>query len=124
MKTIVHTLCVAMATAVAAWLLPGIHISGAGTGSKIVTLIVVAVIIGVVNAIVRPIAKFLGGCLIVLSLGLFLLVINAAMLLLSSWIATNMGVGFRVDGFVTALIGSIVISVVSGILSSVLTPRS
>ena len=63
--------------------------------------------------------QFLSGCLIVLTFGLFLLVVNAAMLLLSSWLAGQLGIGFHVDGWWPALLGSIVISIVSGAINGV-----
>jgi putative membrane protein len=85
------------------------------------TLLIVALIFGVINAIVKPIVEGLGCALIVLTLGLFLIVINAAMLLLTSWIAGQLDVPFHVDGFwPAAVIGSIVISVVTWILGLII----
>ncbi|MBO3143511.1 phage holin family protein [Dermatophilus congolensis] len=106
----------AAATAVAAWVMPGIAVGGVSTGHKVLTLIGVAIVIGVVNALIKPIVTFLSGCLVFLTLGLFLLVINAFMLLLSGWLANAVGLAFAVHGFWSALIGSIIISVVSGLL--------
>ncbi|GAB79440.1 putative membrane protein [Austwickia chelonae] len=117
MSFIARTLAVAAATAVAAWIVPGITLTGSGAGGKALTLILVALIIGVVNAVVKPVVQFLTGCLVVISLGLFLLVINALMLLLSSWVAQHLALGFHVRGFWAAFFGSIVISVVSGLIT-------
>jgi putative membrane protein len=74
-----------------------------------------------VNAVIRPILILLSLPLEILTLGLFIFVINAFMLLLTSWIAQAMGLGFRVDKFLTALLGALIISVVSFVLSRALT---
>jgi putative membrane protein len=74
-------------------------------------------IFGVVNAIIRPILVLLSLPLEILTLGLFIFVINAFMLLLTSWIAPAVGVGFRVDKFLAALFGALIISIVSFVLS-------
>jgi len=97
-------------------------VTGGDTTRVALTLVGVAVIIGLVNALVKPVVAALSGCLVILTFGLFLLVINALMLQLSAWLAAQVGLGFRVDGFWTALLGSIVISVVSGMISGALTP--
>ncbi len=81
------------------------------------TLVVVALIFGVVNALVRPLLAVLTCPLMILTLGLFTFVVNALMLLLTGWIAQQLHLGFTVDGFWAALAGSIVISVVSFILT-------
>jgi len=110
----------ALALLVAAWLLPGIHLGAAGrhpTTNDWVTLLVVALIFGLVNAVIRPLVILLSLPLEILTLGLFTFVINALMLLLTSWIVQGMGFGFRVDGFLTALLGALVVSVVSLFLS-------
>ncbi|WP_116115961.1 phage holin family protein [Austwickia chelonae] len=117
MSFIARTLAVAAATAVAAWIVPGITLTGSGAGGKALTLILVALIIGLINAVVKPVVEFLTGCLVVVSLGLFLLVINAFMLLLSSWVAQHLALGFHVRGFWAAFFGSIVISAVSGLIT-------
>jgi putative membrane protein len=82
------------------------------------TILVVALILGLVNALISPIIKLLTCPLIMLSLGLFTLIINAMMLLLAAAIARGVGIGFQVDGFLPALLGSLVISVVSFALSA------
>ena len=100
----------AFAVWVAVNFVPGISIE-----QGIAPLFAVALILGLVNAIVRPIIKMLACGLIFLTLGLFLLVINAVMLLVTEAIAGSFGVDFNVDGFIPALIGSVVISVISAI---------
>ncbi|MBC7238210.1 MAG: phage holin family protein, partial [Chloroflexi bacterium] len=81
------------------------------------TVLVVALILGLVNALIAPILKLLTCPLILLTLGLFTLVINALMLMLAEAIARALGIAFYVEGFVSALLGSLVISVVSFALS-------
>jgi putative membrane protein len=110
----------ALALGVAAWLFSGIEVRGTGTGDQALTLLVVAFVFGLVNAVVAPVVKLLSLPFIILTLGLLLLVINALMLLLTSSIAGALGLGFHVDGFGTALLGSIVISVVSAVLGAAL----
>lgn len=75
--------------------------------------LVLGLIFGVVNALVRPILTFLSCPLVILTLGLFTFIINAAMLMLTSAIAQQLGVNFRVDGWLSAILGSIIISIVS-----------
>ena len=113
----------AVALLITAWIVPGIYLGAAGphpTKHDWTTLLIVALIFGAVNAVIRPILILLSLPLEIITLGLFTFVINAFMLLLTSWIAQGMGLGFRVDGFLTALIGALIISVVSFVLSRVL----
>lgn len=116
MRFLLRLIVTALATAVAVWLVPGIHLTAGDTGDKVVTLLLVALIFGVVNAIIKPIVTFVSTCLVVLTLGLFLLVINAAMLLLTSWLAGNFGLGFHVDGLWPAFWGSVIISIMGSLL--------
>jgi putative membrane protein len=116
----------AVALLVTAWIIPGIHLGAAGphpTNHDWVTLLIVALIFGLVNTIIRPIVFLLSLPLEIITLGLFTFVINAFMLLLTSWIAQGMGLGFSVDGFLTALLGALLISVVSFVLSRVVAKR-
>lgn len=105
-----------MINAVALWaavrLVPGIRAS-----EEVLTLLGVALIFGLVNALIRPVFKLLTCPLIVASLGLFTFVINALMLWLTAWLAGQVGLAFTVAGFIPALLGAIVISVVSVFLS-------
>lgn len=115
LKLFIRWVIIAVSLVVAAWLVPGITISDTNGW---IAVAVMAAILGFVNAIIRPILAFFSCGCIILTMGLFMLVINAAMLSLSSWVATTVfGVGFYVDGFWPALIGSIVVSVVSFFLS-------
>lgn len=112
----------AVALAVAAWLLDGIRFTprDAELSDKIVPLLVVALILGAVTAFVKPVLTLLSFPLILLTLGLFLLVINAGMLLLTDVIADALDIGFRVTGFWPAVGGAIVITVVTWVVDGVL----
>ena len=103
LKLFIRWIIIAISLVVAAWLIPGITISDTNGW---IAVGVMAAVLGFVNAIIRPILAFFSCGCIVLTMGLFMLVINAAMLSLASWISTNIfGVGFYVDGFWTALLG-------------------
>ncbi len=116
MRFVTWLLTNAAAVAVAAWLLDGIHIKGTEWQDKIWPLLAVALILGLVTMFVEPIVKVLSLPFIIITIGLFLLVINALMLLLTSEIAESLDVGFTVDGFWTALWGSIIITLVTGFI--------
>jgi putative membrane protein len=123
-------LTTAAALAVATWLIPGIYFTGPTSGSeeirhKLGPLLLVALIMGIVTMFVKPVVTLLSLPLVVLTLGLFLVVINALMLALTAWIAGLFGIGFHVDGFWDAVLGAIVISIVDiGIEIFVLKDRS
>ncbi|GAB2637399.1 phage holin family protein [Kribbella swartbergensis] len=123
-NVIVKLLANAVALAIAAWLVSGITVQGATTGRRVLTLLIVAAVFGLVNAIVKPIVKLLSLPFIILTLGLLIFVINAAMLLLTSWITGKLDVQFHVDGFwPAALLGSLVITVVGMLLNAVLPEK-
>lgn len=110
----------AVALGAAVWLFDGITLTGGTDTDKVVKLVVVGAIFGLITSIVRPIVRVLSLPLIIVTLGLMLLVINALMLLLTSKISESLDLGFSVDGFWVALFGSIVISLASMILEAVL----
>lgn len=87
-----------------------------GTGAKVIVLLAVAVVFTVVNAFVKPLVNLLSLPLVVLTLGLFLLVVNALMLWLTAWITEATDYGLRIDGFWAAFIGAIIITVVNWVL--------
>ncbi|AFU05686.1 MULTISPECIES: phage holin family protein [Nocardia] len=87
-----------------------------GNGGKIIVLIAVALVFTVVNALVKPIVKLLSLPLVIVTLGLFLLVINALMLWLTAKITETTDYGLRVDGFWAAVIGGIIVSLVNWVL--------
>ncbi|TDO67595.1 putative membrane protein [Kribbella sp. VKM Ac-2571] len=125
MKNLIIRLLVnAIALAAASWIVSGITLQGATTGKRVLTLLIVAAIFGVVNAIVKPVVKVLSFPLLILTLGLLTFVINAAMLMLTSWITGKLDVQFHVDGFWSALFGALIISVVGMILNAVLPEKA
>ena len=114
MKLLIRWAITAFALFVAAWLVPGITVDSGGW----VIYAAMAVILGLVNAVVRPILKLLTCPLVVLTLGLFTLVINALTLWLSSLIAVRwFNLDFHVETFWAALLGSVIVSIVSVVLS-------
>ena len=116
MKLLIRWAITAISLFVAAWLLPGIYVSDGGGWAVYAAM---AVILGLVNAIIRPLLTLLTCPLILITLGLFTLVINALTLLLASSIAQNIfNVGFEVAGFWPAFWGSIIVSIVSVLLST------
>jgi putative membrane protein len=111
----------AIALALAARFVPGIEI----TDEKAwIAVAVMAVIFGLVNALIRPLIKLLTCLINAITLGLFTLVINALMLWLSSWIAGQLDVGFHVSGFGAAFLGALLISIVSLVLGFLLRDDS
>ena len=117
MNFILRWVAVALATAVATWLIPGIYpIGDDGT----LAIVLFALILSLINATVKPIAQVLGLPITIITLGIFYLIINGIMLLLASWISTSMFTsGVMVDDLTAAVFGSIVISIVSAIVNSI-----
>jgi putative membrane protein len=106
----------AAAVAIATWIVPGIYVL---EPHRVLAVVLVALVLGLVNAFIRPILVTLSCGLIVLTSGLFTLVINALMFWLASWITSDLlGLGFRVNGFWSALLGSIIVSIVSALASA------
>ena len=106
---LVNLIVSTLAVIISAYILPGVKVDG------FLTAVVVAVILGVVNMFIKPVLIFLTLPLTILTLGLFTFVINALLILLVS----NIVPGFKVDGFLWALIFSLVLSVVSSFLYSI-----
>lgn len=117
----------AVALWVAGWLLPGLTLStsaGPMTGNPTVDTVLaylfIGLIFGVVNSLVRPIAQGLTLPLAILTLGLFRIIINAAMLELTAWLSSYTPIRFDVDSFFwTAILGAVIISIVSMVLDTV-----
>jgi putative membrane protein len=114
---LVKTIANAGALAVAVWILDKITLTGDSTFKKVWTLLLVALVFGLVNFLVKPIVKVLTFPLFILTLGLITLVVNALMLMLTSWLADKLDLSFHVDGFWTAVLGGLIISVVSWALN-------
>lgn len=108
---------------VAAVAIPGIRLSEKSPAltNRLLTILVVAIVFGLVNALIKPVLKFFSLPFLILTLGLFSLVINALMLQLTSWFATQLHLDFAVDHFFwDAVLGAIVITFVSMILHVIL----
>ena len=107
----------AAALAVATAVLPGIQLTAGSTTEKVPTLIAVALIFGVINAVLKPIIKTIGCLFYILTLGLVALVVNALLLWLVSVVAGWLSLPFHITGFVPAFLGALIISVVTWLLS-------
>jgi putative membrane protein len=120
-NVVVKTIINGAALYLAAAIVPGIHLGEEGSaGQTIVTILIVALIFGIINAVLKPLVKLLSLPVIVLTLGLFLLVINALMLQLTSWLSGTLGLSFHVDNFFwDAILGALIITVVASILNAV-----
>ncbi len=123
MATLVRIVVVAVALWVATLVVPGIAITATTPALRIGTLVAVALIFGVVNAVVKPVVKLLGCAFYILTLGLFALVVNALLFLLVGYLADAVGLPFTVDGFAAAFFGAIVVGVVSFVLHVVIPDR-
>ncbi|MBN1246330.1 MAG: phage holin family protein [Anaerolineae bacterium] len=116
MQLLIRWIISALSLFAAAWIVPGIHVDD---GRGWVVYAAMAIILSLVNALIRPLLKLLTCPLILLTLGLFTLVINALTLLISAAIANNVfQVGFYIEGFWPAFLGAIIVSVVSVILNA------
>ena len=120
MKILIWVLVNALALAAATWWLDGIRLTGKSDEDRILTLILVALIFGVINAVVAPVVKLLSLPFIIITLGLLLLVINALLLMLTSWVSKEVGLGFHVNGFWTAVWGALIVTVSTWVLEKVL----
>ena len=121
MRLLVRWLIVTVSLFLAAWIVPGIEVVG---GNAWLIYGIMAMILGLANMLIKPLLKFLSCGIILLTFGLFSLVINAAMLLLSSRIAeTWFNVSFHVQDFWSALLGGLIVSIVSTILNAILLDK-
>jgi len=117
MKLLIRWAISALSLFAAAWLVPGIHVDD-GRGWMVYAAM--AVVLSLVNALIRPLLKLMTCPLILLTLGLFTLVVNAITLLISSALANNVfGFGFYIEGFWSAFWGAIIVSIVSIVLNTV-----
>ena len=118
-NVVVKTIINGAALYLAAVIVPGIHLGEEGSATQtLVTVLVVALIFGIVNTFLKPLVNLLSLPVIVLTLGLFLLVINA--LMLTSWLAGVFGLSFHVDNFFwDAILGALIITVVASILNAI-----
>jgi putative membrane protein len=121
MGTLIRTAINAAAIWVATVLLTGLEvIGGNGTLATIVVFLVVGLVFGLINSIVKPVVKLVALPLYLLTLGLFALVVNALMLMLTGWISEFTQYGLRVQDFGTAVIGGLIIAIVAVILTALI----
>ncbi|MFC8304247.1 phage holin family protein [Specibacter sp. NPDC057265] len=133
-RIVLHISVNALALWVASWILPGFRIDGAtilesdvagiagsaGIANTVLGYVFIGLVFGVVNALVKPVVRFLSLPVTVLTLGLFTIVINAAMLWLTAWVSTFTPVQFTIaDFFWTAILAALIISVVSMVVGGV-----
>jgi putative membrane protein len=123
MRAVLRVLITAAAVWVAVLVVPGIKLTTASTESKVLTLLVVALIFGVVNAVLKPIIKTIGCLFYVLTLGLIGLVVNGLLFWLTSWLAGKLKLPFHVTGFWAAFWGAIIVGVVGWLLNLFLDGR-
>ena len=110
MRLLIRAVLTAAALAVATVLVPGIQLGHGSTASKLLTLLAVAVIFGLVNAIIKPVVKAVGCLFYVLTLGLIALVVNGLLLWLTSWVAGELTLPFHITGFWAAFWGAIIVA--------------
>jgi len=120
MRFLVRTVVTAIALWVSTLIVDGITVSGASTFANVATLVAVAVIFGLVNAIIKPIVKILGCLFYLVTLGLIAFVVNALLFLLVDWLADLLNLPFHVDGFWAAFWGAIIVGVVSWLINLVI----
>ena len=116
MKILIGIIVSAAALGVAAWAVPGIVVTGHSDASKAETLLAVAVIFGVINAILKPVIKTVGCAFYVLTLGLVALVVNGLLLWLASYVAGRLDLPLHVNGFMAAVEGALIVGVVTWLL--------
>lgn len=114
-------------TAFAVWIataIPGIDLGGDSVAGQVGTLLLVALIFGVINAVLKPIIKVIGCAFYILTLGLFALVVNALLFWLTGWLADELGLPFEVDGFWPAFWGALIVSIVTFVLGLLIPDTS
>jgi len=117
MKILLKLVITALAVWIATLVIPGIQLHTHSTSGKIGTLIVVALIFGIINAVLKPIAKTVGCLAYAITLGLISIVVNGLLFWLTSFIAGKLQVPFHITGFVPAVLGALLVGVVGWVLS-------
>jgi putative membrane protein len=116
MRFLIRVVITAAALAVATALVSGIELEAGSTIRRVGTLVIVALIFGVVNAVLKPIIKAVGCLFYLLTLGLIGLVVNGLLLWLTSWVAGKLSLPFHITGFWPAFWGAIIVGVVGWLL--------
>lgn len=120
MKFLIKLVITAAAVWVATKIVPGIQLHAHSTADKILTLIVVALIFGVINAVLKPIAKAVGCLAYAVTLGLISIVVNGLLFWLTSYVAGKLKLPFHITGFVPAVFGALIVGLVGWVLSLIL----
>jgi len=123
MRFLIRVLFSAAALAVATAVVPGIELTTGSVTSKVLTLLAVALIFGVINAVLKPIVKIVGCAFYILTLGLIALVVNALLLWLTSWLADKLNLPWHITGFWPAFWGALIVSVVGWLLNILIRDR-
>ena len=123
MRFLIRVLVTAVALWIATLTINGITVSGRGAAANALTLIAVAIIFGLVNAVLKPLVKLFGCFLYVLTLGLIGLVVNALLFQLTSWLADKLNLPFHVDGFWSAFWGATIVTVVGWAINLAIPDR-
>jgi putative membrane protein len=120
MRFLIRTVVTAIALWVSTLIVSGITVSGSSTVANVGTLLVVAIIFGLVNAILKPIIQVLGCLFYIVTLGLIAFVVNALLFLLVDWIADLLSLPFNVEGFWSAFWGAIIVGFVSWLINLII----
>ncbi|THV29456.1 phage holin family protein [Glycomyces paridis] len=123
MRFLTRTLVTAAALALAVLIVDGIELDGSGPVRNAFTLIGVALVFGLVNALIKPLVRKVGGCVYVVTLGLAALVVNGLLFLLTAWIADQMGLPFAIDGFWSAFWGALIVAVAGWLIGLAVPDR-
>lgn len=119
MNFVLRVIGIFIAVAVAVWLVPGIEVGG--TVSTWARVLIIALIIALLNMTIKPILQLFGLPITVITLGIFYIIINTALLYLASWLANGLfGIDFIIATFGSGFVASIVISIVSSIMNGLL----
>lgn len=117
MKILIKLIITAVAVWVATLVIPGIQLHTNSTAGKIGTVIVVALIFGIINAVLKPIAKAIGCLAYAITLGLISIVVNGLLFWLTSYVAGKLKVPFHITGFVPAVLGALLVGIIGWVLS-------
>jgi putative membrane protein len=118
-KVAINAAAIWVATAV----VPGVHVSGQGVGRTVLTLLIVGALFGLVNTLIKPVVKLLTLPFYVVTLGLFAFVVNAAMLMLVSWLSDKLDISFSIDDFFWSAIGAAVVVTFVGMVLNLVIPE-
>ncbi|MDO5061146.1 MAG: phage holin family protein [Actinomycetaceae bacterium] len=121
MKFLIKLLATSAGVWVATQLVPGLQITdNTSTQNMLLSVVIFAFALTIVNALVRPIVKFISFPLYILTLGIFSIIVNALMFMLAGWLSTQTHTGIVVETFWAALFGALLTSIIAAVLGSVL----